>query len=93
MSPHDIKSATGFYGAFQFVLITGSCPSRTRADINHAKKYADFAAEYDRLQQMRVEAMSRYVADVHDGDYPAPQHLVDCDAAVVNAFRDWLDGQ
>jgi DNA-binding NarL/FixJ family response regulator len=41
MSPHDIKSATGFYGAFQFVLITGSCPSRTRADIKHAKKYAD----------------------------------------------------
>ncbi|NHB75645.1 3-methyl-2-oxobutanoate hydroxymethyltransferase [Rhodobacter calidifons] len=57
----------------------------------HAKVYADFAAEQDRLQRMRIEAMGRYVADVHAGDYPAPQHLVDCDADVVSAFADWLD--
>ncbi|WP_135450473.1 MULTISPECIES: 3-methyl-2-oxobutanoate hydroxymethyltransferase [Tabrizicola] len=56
----------------------------------HAKVYADFKGEYDRLQRMRVEALGRFARDVHDGDYPAPQHLVDCDAAVVEAFRDWL---
>ncbi len=58
----------------------------------HAKVYADFAAEYDRLQMMRVDAMGCFVRDVHDGDYPAPQYLVDCDSEVVEAFRDWLDG-
>lgn len=57
----------------------------------HAKVYANFAAEYDRLQEMRVDAMSRFAADVHAGDYPAPQYLVDCDLEVVEAFRDWLD--
>ncbi|MFN6925263.1 MAG: 3-methyl-2-oxobutanoate hydroxymethyltransferase [Tabrizicola sp.] len=57
----------------------------------HAKVYADFAAEYDRLQAMRIEAMGRFVRDVHEGDYPAPQYLVDCDSEVVGAFRDWLD--
>ncbi len=57
----------------------------------HAKVYADFAAEYDQLQEKRVQAMGRYVEDVHSGDYPAPQHLVDCDSKVVDAFRDWLD--
>lgn len=57
----------------------------------HAKVYADFAAEYDRLQAMRIEAMGRFVSDVHEGDYPAPQHLVDCDPDVVSAFADWLD--
>lgn len=57
----------------------------------HAKVHADFAAEYDRLQQMRVESMGRCVADVHGGDYPAPQHLVDCETDIVSAFRDWLD--
>jgi 3-methyl-2-oxobutanoate hydroxymethyltransferase len=57
----------------------------------HAKVYADFAAEHDRLQQMRVAAMQRYAADVRDGSYPAAQHLVDCDAAVEAAFRTWLD--
>lgn len=57
----------------------------------HAKRYADFAAEYDRLQAMRVDAMGRFAKDVHEGDYPAPQHLVDCDVEVVSEFRDWLD--
>ena len=59
----------------------------------HAKRYADFAAEHDRLQAMRIEAMGRFVKDVHEGDYPAPQYLVDCDPEVVTQFRDWLDGQ
>ena len=57
----------------------------------HAKVYADFATEYDRLQEMRIAAMGRYVADVHGGDYPAPQYLVDSENEVVEAFRDWLD--
>ena len=57
----------------------------------HAKVYANFAAEYDRLQDLRIAAMGRFVSDVHDGDYPAPQHLVDCDPDVVGAFRDWLE--
>lgn len=57
----------------------------------HAKVYADFASEYDRLQSLRVNAMSRFARDVHEGDYPAPQYLVDCDAEVVSAFADWLD--
>ena len=59
----------------------------------HAKKYADFAAEAARLQGMRVEAMSRFARDVHEGDYPAPQYLVDSDMEVVAQFRDWLDQQ
>ncbi|MBP9182569.1 MAG: 3-methyl-2-oxobutanoate hydroxymethyltransferase [Fuscovulum sp.] len=88
-----ISMGAGRGGHAQY-LFTDDILGQNRGHVpRHAKKYADFAAEYDRLQQMRVEAMSRYVADVHDGDYPAPQHLVDCDAAVVNAFRDWLDGQ
>jgi 3-methyl-2-oxobutanoate hydroxymethyltransferase len=59
----------------------------------HAKRYADLAAEQDRLQALRVAAMGRFVADVHAGDYPAAPYLVDCDAAVVARFRDWLEGQ
>ena len=57
----------------------------------HAKVYANFAAEHERLQQMRIDAMSRFACDVHQGDYPAPQYLVDSENEVVEAFRDWLD--
>jgi 3-methyl-2-oxobutanoate hydroxymethyltransferase len=59
----------------------------------HAKVYANLAAEYDRLQGLRIDAMSRFARDVRDGSYPAPQHLVDSDADTVAAFRDWLDGE
>lgn len=59
----------------------------------HAKVYADLAAEYDRLQRLRTEAMARFAEEVHTGLYPAPQHLVDSDPEVVSAFRDWLGRQ
>ena len=62
-------------------------------DFTHAKVYADFAAEKARVQEMRVAAMRAYAEDVHAGAYPAPQHLVESEAEVVAAFRDWLDQQ
>lgn len=57
----------------------------------HAKVYADFAAEQDRMQQMRIAAMAAYATDVHSGVYPGPEHLVESEIGVVAAFRDWLD--
>jgi 3-methyl-2-oxobutanoate hydroxymethyltransferase len=59
----------------------------------HAKRYADFNAENARLQRLRIQAMTDFARDVHDGDYPAPQYLVDSGAEVVAAFRDWLGAQ
>ncbi len=57
----------------------------------HAKRYADFSTEYDRLQAMRIAAMGRFARDVHDGGYPAPPYLVESADDVVEPFRDWLD--
>lgn len=59
----------------------------------HAKKYANFAAEYARLQGLRIEAMRAFASDVHSGEYPAPQYMVDSNPEVVASFRDWLDQQ
>lgn len=86
-----ISMGAGSAGHAQY-LFSDDVLGQNRGKIpRHAKVYADFAAEYDRLQEMRVESMARYVADVHGGDYPAPQHLVDCETEVVDRFRDWLD--
>lgn len=57
----------------------------------HAKVYANLATKEYRLQQLRIEAMSRFARDVHAADYPAPQYLVDGENEVVEVFRDWLD--
>ena len=86
-----ISMGAGAAGHAQY-LFTDDVLGQNRGRIpRHAKVYADFAAEQDRLQTLRIETMGRFVRDVHQGDYPAPQHLVDCDSEVVETFRDWLD--
>jgi 3-methyl-2-oxobutanoate hydroxymethyltransferase len=86
-----ISMGAGAGGHAQY-LFTDDVLGQNRGKVpRHAKVYADFAAEYDRMQDMRIRAMGRFVSDVHEGDYPAPQHLVDCESEVVDAFRDWLD--
>jgi 3-methyl-2-oxobutanoate hydroxymethyltransferase len=86
-----ISMGAGAAGHAQY-LFSDDVLGQNRGRIpRHAKVYADFATEEDRLQALRIDAMGRFARDVHDGDYPAPQYLVDCDPAVVETFRDWLD--
>jgi 3-methyl-2-oxobutanoate hydroxymethyltransferase len=86
-----ISMGAGAAGHAQY-LFSDDVLGQNRGKVpRHAKVYANLAAEYDQLQALRIDAMGRYVHDVHAGDYPAPQHLVDCDPDVVETFRDWLD--
>lgn len=85
-----IAMGAGRAGHAQY-LFAEDVLGQTRGRVpRHAKVYADLASEYDRLQALRVQAMGRFAREVQDGDYPAPQHLIDSDPAVVQAFRDWL---
>lgn len=59
----------------------------------HAKVYADFAAEQDRLQGLRVAAMRAFADDVHSGGYPSAAYLVQAEAEVAAQFSDWLGAQ
>ena len=57
----------------------------------HAKVYRDFSAEYERLQRERVGAFSEFIADVGSGAYPAEEHLVPVDDAVLAGFIEALE--
>ncbi len=59
----------------------------------HARAYANLAAEQDRLQALRVQAMAAFAADVHGGAYPSAEYLVEAAADVAAAFSDWLQAQ
>jgi 3-methyl-2-oxobutanoate hydroxymethyltransferase len=59
----------------------------------HARAYADFATEYDRLQDRRVAAFAAYRAAALDRSYPAAPERVAGNAAETDIFRDWLEGQ
>ncbi len=50
----------------------------------HAKAYRDFAAEYRRLQEERVAAFKEYIADVHEGSFPARSHLVEMESQLLD---------
>ena len=104
--PHSITAAiaakTGLFlismgagpaGHAQYLFSDDVLGQTTGHVPRHAKRYADFASEYARLQDMRIAAMTAFANDVHQGAYPAPQYMVDSDADVVAAFQDWLAAQ
>jgi 3-methyl-2-oxobutanoate hydroxymethyltransferase len=59
----------------------------------HARRYADLAAEYARLHDMRVTAFAAFGTDVASGAFPAPAERVAAPAGVATDFTDWLDRQ
>jgi 3-methyl-2-oxobutanoate hydroxymethyltransferase len=59
----------------------------------HAKKYADLAAEYARIQDMRVKAFKHFVSDVHGGAYPSAPYLVQAPQDEMDKFRQLMAKQ
>ncbi|MBG1230722.1 3-methyl-2-oxobutanoate hydroxymethyltransferase [Aestuariivirga litoralis] len=59
----------------------------------HAKKYANLAAEYARIQTMRVDAFKSFVAEVQSGGWPTPEYLVTAPKAEMDAFKKMLAGK
>ena len=53
----------------------------------HAKKYADLASEYAKVQDIRVNAFKDFVKDVQTGAYPSAPYIVNAPAAEMDAFR------
>ncbi|MEQ2009260.1 MAG: 3-methyl-2-oxobutanoate hydroxymethyltransferase [Limisphaerales bacterium] len=45
----------------------------------HAKAYRNFLEEHRRLQRERVAAFGEYIADVKEGRFPGPRHLIELD--------------
>lgn len=57
----------------------------------HAKRYADLAAELDRIQEMRVDAYAAFAADVASGAFPDDGRLVGIDTDEFAEFSAALD--
>lgn len=52
----------------------------------HAKVYANLHAEYERIQQTRIDAFQALKEDVTSGDYPADEHLLKIKDAEFESF-------
>lgn len=86
-----ISMGAGAAGHAQYLFTDDILGQNTGHVPRHAKRYADFAAEQARLQQMRIAAMADFAGEVHAGAYPAPAYVVESDPSVVEDFRAWLD--
>ena len=53
----------------------------------HAKKYADLASEYKRIQTIRIDAFKAFVSEVQSGDWPTPDYIVSAPGAEMDAFK------
>ena len=59
----------------------------------HAKKYANLAAEYARIQNIRVDAFKSFVTEVQTGAWPTPEYLVAAPKSEMDAFKKMLVGK
>jgi len=56
----------------------------------HAKRYRDFAAEFDRLHNERIAAFREYAEDIQSGAYPEPRHMVEANPEELQKFEAFL---
>ena len=82
-----VSMGGGAGGDCQYLFACDVLGTNTGHVPRHAKKYADLAAEYARIQQMRIEACKHFVRDVQTGSYPADQYLVSAPKTEMDAFR------
>jgi 3-methyl-2-oxobutanoate hydroxymethyltransferase len=52
----------------------------------HSKKYADLAAEYAKIQDIRVGAFKSFVSDVQSGAWPTPEYIVHAPKEEMDLF-------
>jgi 3-methyl-2-oxobutanoate hydroxymethyltransferase len=56
----------------------------------HSKQYVNLAKEYDRIQQMRIDAFKSWIGEVQSGAWPDGQWIVNAPADEMEKFRKML---
>jgi len=82
-----VSMGGGAGGDCQYLFAADVLGHNTGHVPRHAKKYADLAWEYARIQGIRVNAFKDFVKDVQSGGYPSSEYLVAAPKAEMEAFR------
>ena len=85
-----VSMGGGAGGDCQYLFACDILGANTGHVPRHARKYADLAAEYARLQQIRIDAFKAFVADVETGAYPSAPHLVNAPQDEMEKFRQMM---
>jgi len=87
-----ISMGSGVGGDIQYLFATDVLGTNTGHVPRHAKVYADLHSELERIQQIRIDALTALKKDVSSGAYPETRHLIEVDDKEFDAFLTGIDG-
>lgn len=82
-----VSMGGGGGGDCQYLFACDVLGTNTGHVPRHAKKYTDLAAEYGRIQDLRISAFKAYVNDVQSGTFPSAPYEVQASKEEMDAFR------
>jgi 3-methyl-2-oxobutanoate hydroxymethyltransferase len=82
-----VSMGGGTGGDCQYLFGTDVLGTNSGHVPRHAKQYANLAGEFERIQQIRIEAFRAFVDEVRSGTYPGPEHVVAIAPLQLEAFR------
>ena len=85
-----VSMGGGKGGDCQYLFACDVLGTNTGHVPRHAKQYANLAKEFDRIQQMRIDAFKAFASDVASGAYPEQAHLVSAPAREMTEFRNLM---
>jgi 3-methyl-2-oxobutanoate hydroxymethyltransferase len=88
-----VSMGGGAGGDCQYLFACDVLGTNTGHVPRHAKKYADLAKEYARIQSMRIDAFRAFVKDVQTGVYPSSPYLVQAPKSEMDTFKKLMSGR
>ncbi len=81
----------GSGGDIQFLFADDILGNNAPPYPRHSKQYRNLYKMKQEMQAERVAGFSEFVADVRDGSFPAREHVIEADDAVIEAFVEAVD--
>jgi 3-methyl-2-oxobutanoate hydroxymethyltransferase len=85
-----VSMGGGKGGDCQYLFACDVLGTNTGHVPRHSKQYANLAAEYARIQSMRIDAFRQFVGEVQTGAWPTDPYIVQAPEAEMDAFRNML---
>jgi 3-methyl-2-oxobutanoate hydroxymethyltransferase len=88
-----VSMGGGKGGDAQYLFACDVLGTNTGHVPRHAKQYANLAAEYARIQEIRVNAFKAWANDVQSGAWPVEPNIVSATAEEMEKFKKLMAGK